>query len=241
MLDGPRPLVPPADRRRRADCPAEPMDSRAPALHPLHLRHDGQAEGHRAHHGRIPRRARTRRRAGSSICASDDVYWCTADIGWVTGHSYVVYGPLMNGATVLMYEGAPDWPGEGPLLGSHRAPRRHDPLHGARQRSAHSCAGATDWPARHDLSSLRLLGIGRRANQSRGMDVVLRGTSATTAAPMVDTWWQTETGAIMITPLPGDHADEARARATVPFPGVAADDARRRGRARSPKGAACSC
>ena len=80
------------------------------ALHPLHVRHDRQAEGHRPHHRRLSGRRATPRRSGSSTSRTRTSYWCTADIGWVTGHSYVVYGPLANGATVLMYEGAPDWP-----------------------------------------------------------------------------------------------------------------------------------
>ena len=94
----------------------------------------------------------------------DDVYWCTADIGWVTGHSYVVYGPLSNGATVVMYEGAPDWPQEGSLLGAHRAARRDDFLHGAHghprvHEMGHRVAGRTR--SVHAAAA----GIGRRADQ----------------------------------------------------------------------------
>ncbi len=90
----------------------------------------------------------------------DDVYWCTADIGWVTGHSYVVYGPLANGATVVMYEGAPDWPQQGALLGDHRASRRHDPLHGAhRHPRIHALGHRLAGEARLELAAPA--GVGR--------------------------------------------------------------------------------
>ncbi len=103
----------------------------------------------------------------------DDVYWCTADIGWVTGHSYVVYGPLANGATVVMYEGAPDWPAEGPLLGDHRAARRHHPLHRAdRDPRVHALGHRVAGQARPELAAAARLG--RRADQSRSVDVVPR-------------------------------------------------------------------
>ena len=110
-----------------------------------------------------------------------DIYWCAADIGWVTGHSYIVYGPLTNGATSVIYEGTPDTPGQGPAVGHRRALRRHDPLHRAhRHPHLHEVgrAGAREArpvdaaPARHR----------RRAHQPRGVDVVPRRTSAAAAA-----------------------------------------------------------
>ena len=112
----------------------------------------------------------------------DDVYWCTADIGWVTGHSYIVYGPLSNGAIVVMYEGAPDYPDKDRFWASRREVRRHDPLHRADARSAPSCAGATSIPRRRDLSIAAPAGHGRRADQPRGVDVVSTRTSARSAA-----------------------------------------------------------
>jgi acetyl-CoA synthetase len=150
----------------------------------------------------------------------DDVYWCTADIGWVTGHSYVVYGPLANGATVVMYEGAPDWP-------------RKDRLWEIVERlgvtifyTAPTAIRAfmkwgTDWPAHHDLSSLRLLGsVGEPINPEAWIWYHLHiGGSR---CPIVDTWWQTETGAIMITPLPGITSTKPGS-ATHAFPGISAE------------------
>ena len=101
----------------------------------------------------------------------DDVYWCTADIGWVTGHSYVVYGPLANGATVVMYEGAPDWPQEGSLLGDHRALRRDDLLHRAdRHPRLHALGHRLAGEARPVVTAAARLG--RRADQPRGLDLV---------------------------------------------------------------------
>ena len=111
----------------------------------------------------------------------DDVYWCTADIGWVTGHSYVVYGPLANGATVVMYEGAPDWPQEGSLLGNHRAPRRDHLLHRAHGHPGvhalgHGLAGQT----RSVVAAAA--GVGGRADQPRSVDLVPRQHRAGAAA-----------------------------------------------------------
>ena len=101
----------------------------------------------------------------------DDVYWCTADIGWVTGHSYVVYGPLANGATVLMYEGAPDWPKKDRFW---EIIERYGVtiFYTAPTAIRAFMRWGTEWPAKRDLSSLRLLGIGGRAHQPRGVDLV---------------------------------------------------------------------
>jgi acetyl-CoA synthetase len=150
----------------------------------------------------------------------DDVYWCTADIGWVTGHSYVVYGPLANGATVLMYEGAPDWPNKGRFWDNIE---RHGVtiLYTAPTAIRAFMRWGTEWPAKHDLSSLRLLGsVGEPINPEAWIwyqEHIGRGR-----CPIVDTWWQTETGAIMITPLPGMTSTKPGS-ATLPFPGITAE------------------
>ncbi|HVW03656.1 MAG TPA: acetate--CoA ligase, partial [Vicinamibacterales bacterium] len=131
----------------------------------------------------------------------DDVYWCTADIGWITGHSYVVYGPLANGATVLMYEGAPDWPQRDrfwQLIEEHGATI----LYTAPTAIRAFMRWGTEWPAKRDLSSLRLLGsVGEPINPEAWMWYYQH--IGRERCPIVDTWWQTETGHILITPLPG--------------------------------------
>jgi len=150
----------------------------------------------------------------------DDVYWCTADIGWVTGHSYVVYGPLANGATVLMYEGAPDWPQKDRFW---ELVERHGVtiLYTAPTAIRAFMRWGTDWPAKRDLSTLRLLGsVGEPINPEAWMwyhEHIGRGR-----CPIVDTWWQTETGAIMITPLPAITSTKPGS-ATHPFPGISAE------------------
>ena len=152
--------------------------------------------------------APTRRRSWSSTCSDDDVYWCTADIGWVTGHSYVVYGPLANGATVLMYEGAPDWP-QKDRFWSIIERYGVTIFYTAPTAIRAFMRWGTEWPAQHDLSSLRLLGsVGEPINPEAWIwyHQLIGGERC----PVVDTWWQTETGAIMITPLPGRHDAEAR-------------------------------
>ena len=150
----------------------------------------------------------------------DDVYWCTADIGWVTGHSYVVYGPLANGATVVMYEGAPDWP-------------RKDRLWEIIERygvtifyTAPTAIRAfmkwgPEWPKGRNMSTLRLLGsVGEPINPEAW--VWYHANIGSGRCPIVDTWWQTETGMIMITPLPGITRLKPGS-ATTPFPGITAE------------------
>ena len=149
-----------------------------------------------------------------------DVYWCTADIGWVTGHSYVVYGPLQNGATVVMYEGAPDWPSKGRFWD---IVERYGVtiFYTAPTAIRAFMKWGTEWPAKRDLSSLRLLGsVGEPINPEAWMwyhEHIGRGR-----CPVVDTWWQTETGHIMIAPLPG-LTPLKPGSATKPFPGIAAE------------------
>ncbi len=150
----------------------------------------------------------------------EDVYWCTADVGWVTGHSYVVYGPLANGATVVMYEGAPDWPEKDRFW---RLVARYGVtiFYTAPTAIRAFMRWGPEWPARHDLSSLRLLGtVGEPINPEAWVWYYLNiGGSR---CPIVDTWWQTETGMIMITPLPGLTPLKPGSAAR-PFPGVAAE------------------
>jgi acetyl-CoA synthetase len=150
----------------------------------------------------------------------EDVFWCTADIGWVTGHSYVVYGPLANGATVVMYEGAPDWPARDRFW---QIVERCGVtiLYTAPTAIRAFMRWGTDWPARRDLTSLRLLGsVGEPINPEAWM--WYHTHIGASRCPIVDTWWQTETGAIMITPLPG-LTNLKPGSATTPFPGVAAE------------------
>ena len=150
----------------------------------------------------------------------DDVYWCTADIGWVTGHSYVVYGPLANGATVVMYEGAPDWPRKDrfwELIERHGVTIFYTAPTAIRA----FMRWGTEWPATHDLSTLRLLGsVGEPINPEAWIWYYLN--IGHQRCPVVDTWWQTETGMIMITPLPGITSTRPGS-ATQAFPGVIAE------------------
>ena len=156
----------------------------------------------------------------------DDVYWCTADIGWVTGHSYVVYGPLANGATVVMYEGAPDWPQKDRFW---QIIERYGVtvFYTAPTAIRAFMRWGTDWPKRRDLSSLRLLGsVGEPINPEAW--VWYHRYIGGERCPVVDTWWQTETGAIMITPLPGLTTTKPGS-ATRVFPGVKAEIKNERG------------
>ena len=149
----------------------------------------------------------------------EDVYWCTADIGWVTGHSYVVYGPLANGATCLMYEGAPDTPARDRFWDIVER-RGVTILYTAPTAIRAFMKWGTEWPARHDLSSLRLLGsVGEPINPEAW--IWYHENIGRKRCPIVDTWWQTETGMILITPLPGVTTTRPGS-ATVPFPGIQA-------------------
>lgn len=150
----------------------------------------------------------------------DDTYWCTADIGWVTGHSYIVYGPLANGATTMMFEGAPNWPDEGrfwELIEKYKV----NIFYTAPTAIRSFIKWGDDWPNKYDLSSLRLLGtVGEPINPEAWMwyHRVIGGERC----PIVDTWWQTETGAIMLSPIPGVTTTKPGS-CTKPLPGIVPD------------------
>jgi acetyl-CoA synthetase len=150
----------------------------------------------------------------------DDVYWCAADIGWVTGHSYIVYGPLANATTSILYEGAPDtpaWDRWWQIVEDYKVTILYTAPTAIR---AFMKQGA-DYPAGHDLSSLRLLGsVGEPINPEAWLWYQQHIGGGRT--PVVDTWWQTETGMILITPLPGVTTTKPGS-ATFPFPGIGAD------------------
>jgi len=146
-----------------------------------------------------------------------DIYWCTADIGWVTGHSYIVYGPLLAGATSIMFEGVPTWPDAGrfwEIVDKYKVTQFYTAPTAIRA----LVAMGDEWVTKHDLSSLRVLGtVGEPINEEAWRwyhDMVGKGV-----CPIVDTWWQTETGGIMITPLAGITPTKP-SLATLPFPGI---------------------
>ncbi|HUP46322.1 MAG TPA: acetate--CoA ligase, partial [Thermoanaerobaculia bacterium] len=150
----------------------------------------------------------------------EDIYWCTADIGWVTGHSYVVYGPLANGATVLIYEGAPDWPKQDrfwDIVERHKVTIFYTAPTAIRA----FMKWGEQLPQAHDLSSLRILGtVGEPINPEAW--IWYHKYIGNEQRPIVDTWWQTETGAILITPLPG-LVPTKPGSATKAFPGIEAE------------------
>ncbi len=147
----------------------------------------------------------------------EDVYWCTADIGWITGHSYIVYGPLQNGATVLIYEGAPNWPDEGrfwEIVEKYAVTIFYTAPTAIRA----FMKWGDRWPEKSDLSSLRLLGtVGEPINPEAWMWYHRKIGSE--RCPIVDTWWQTETGGVLLTPLPGVTPTKPGS-ATLPFFGI---------------------
>ena len=203
-----------------AECPAEEMDAEDPlyvlytsgsTAKPKGILHTtgGYLTGVTATHKYV-----------FDLHPEEDVYWCCADVGWVTGHSYIVYGPLSNGATSIMYEGAPDYPHRGiwwELVERYKATKFYT--------APTAIRACIKWGAEHprkfDLSSLKLLGsVGEPINPKAWLWYykVIGGERC----PIVDTWWQTETGAIMISPLPGITATKPGS-ATQPFPGIKAE------------------
>ncbi|HLJ04552.1 MAG TPA: acetate--CoA ligase [Solirubrobacteraceae bacterium] len=149
-----------------------------------------------------------------------DVYWCSADVGWVTGHSYIVYGPMANAATSVMYEGAPDYPHKG--IWWELCERHGVTIFYTAPTAIRACIKwGVEHVYKHDLSKLRLLGtVGEPINPKAWL--WYRMVVGNGRTPIVDTWWQTETGAIMITPLPGIVSTKPGS-ATRPFPGILAD------------------
>lgn len=202
-----------------ADCDATPLDSE----HPLYILYTSGSTG--------KPKGVVHTTAGYTLgtmltskwvfdLKDEDVYWCTADIGWVTGHSYIVYGPLANGATVVMYEGAPNWPDEGrfwEMIEKYRVSIFYTAPTAIRS----FVRWGDQWPQKFDLSSLRLLGsVGEPINPEAWMwyHKIIGGERC----PIVDTWWQTETGAIMLSPLPGITPTKPGS-CTRPLPGVVPD------------------
>ncbi len=201
-----------------AECPPEPMDSEDPLFilytsgstaKPKGIQHTtaGYLTGVTATHKLV------------FDLKEEDVYWCAADIGWVTGHSYIVYGPLANGATSVMYEGAPNYPAEDRWW--EIVERYGVTIMYTAPTAIRACMKwGVEHPQKHDLGSLRLLGsVGEPINPRAWLwysENIGGGR-----CPVVDTWWQTETGAIMISPLPGLTTTKPGS-ATVPFPGIEA-------------------
>ena len=207
------------------DCPAEPMDSEDPLFILYTSGSTGKPKGILHTTGGYLTGVLATSKLVFDL-RGDDLYWCTADVGWVTGHSYVVYGPLANGATAFMYEGSPDWGVEGKGGARDRfwdMIERHKItiLYTAPTLIRACMKWGEEHPNRHDLSSLRLLGsVGEPINPEAWLwynENIGKGR-----CPIVDTWWQTETGGIMISPLPGIVTTKPGS-ATRPFPGIIAD------------------
>jgi acetyl-CoA synthetase len=199
-----------------AHCPAEKMDSEAPLFILYTSGSTGKPKGILHTTGGYLLYAKLTAKYVFDL-RDEDVFWCTADVGWVTGHSYVVYGPLANGATSLMYEGAPNFPEPDRFW---RIVEKYGVtiLYTAPTAIRAFMKWGVEWPKKHDLSSLRLLGtVGEPINPEAWIwyNEVIGGKRC----PIVDTWWQTETGGIMITPLPGATPTKPGS-ATLPFFGI---------------------
>jgi acetyl-CoA synthetase len=206
------------ERDAPKDCPAAPFDSE----HPLYILYTsgttGKPKGVLHTSGGYLVQCTWSTQLVFDL-REDDVYWCAADIGWVTGHSYVVYGPMSNGATIVMYEGAPDTPARDrtwDIIERYKVSIYYGSATGIRS----FMAWGKEWVERHDISSLRLLGtVGEPINPAAWkwyFEFIGKGR-----CPIVDTWWQTETGSILISPLPGATPTKPGS-ATRPLPGIVA-------------------
>ena len=202
------------------ECPAEELD----AEHPLYILYTSgstaKPKGILHTTGGYMTGVSATHRYVFDVKPEKDVYWCAADVGWVTGHSYIVYGPLSNGTTSVMWEGAPDYPNRG--IWWELVERYGVSILYCAPTAIRACIKwGAEWPNKRNLDSLRLLGsVGEPINPKAWLwyhKVIGRQR-----CPIVDTWWQTETGAIMITPLPGITTTKPGS-ATTPFPGVFAD------------------
>jgi acetyl-CoA synthetase len=203
-----------------AECPAEPFDAEQPLYILYTSGSTAKPKGILHTTGGYLTGVAATHRYVFDLKPEEDVYWCAADVGWVTGHSYIVYGPLLNGATSVMWEGAPDYPSKG-IWWEMVERYGVSILYMAPTAIRTFMKWGPEIPAESDLSSLRLLGsVGEPINPKAWLwyQQVIGGGRC----PIVDTWWQTETGAIMISPLPGITATKPGS-ATTPFPGVEAE------------------
>jgi acetyl-CoA synthetase len=202
-----------------AECPAEPMEAEAPLYILYSSGSTAKPKGILHSTGGYLTQVAYTHRLVFDLKPDEDIYWCSADVGWVTGHSYIVYGPLANGATSVMYEGAPDYPDKD--IWWELVERYKVTIFYTAPTAIRACIKwGTEYPDKHDLSSLRLLGsVGEPINPKAWLwyHKVIGGERC----PIVDTWWQTETGAIMISPLPGLTATKPGS-ATQPLPGISA-------------------
>ncbi len=203
-----------------ADCPAEPMDSEDLLFLLYTSGTTGKPKGIMHTTGGYLTQVAFTHKYVFDLHAETDVYWCTADVGWVTGHSYIVYGPLANAATVVMYEGVPNYPGNDrfwDIVEKYKVTK----LYTAPTAIRTFMKWGVEEPAKHDLTSLKVIGsVGEPINPEAWMwyrEVIGGGE-----CPVVDTWWQTETGGIMISPLPGATTTKPGS-ATFPLPGISVE------------------